>query len=98
MESGADDMDVLSPSIILWTAIVVQMLGLLSALLSRLGEGSPGEGRCQFFFLFCLALVGATTIASMSLGPGAWLSCGATLSIMVLIALYDCGRAKEVAV
>ena len=91
-------MDDLYPSIVLWTVIGVQMLGLLSAFLSRLGEGSPGEGHCQCFFLFCLALVGTTTIASMSLGHGAWLTCGATLSIMVVIALYDCGSAKEIAV
>lgn len=91
-------MDELYPSIILWTLIGVQMLGLFSALLSRLGEGSSGEGLCQCFFIFCLALMGTTTIASMSLGPGAWLTCGVTLSIMVLIALFDCGPAKEIAV
>ncbi len=91
-------MDCLSPAIVLWTVIGIQILGLLSALLSRLGDGSPGEGRCQCFFIFCLAVMGATTIASMSLGPGAWLTCGATLSIMVLIALYDCGTAKEIAI
>ncbi|MBN2292090.1 MAG: hypothetical protein JXM70_06675 [Pirellulales bacterium] len=91
-------MDVFSPSTVIWIVIGVQMLGLFGALLSRLGEGSPGEGRCQCFFLFCLALVGTTTIAAMSLDPGAWLTCGATLSIMVLIALYDCGTAKEIAV
>lgn len=91
-------MNDLYPSIVLWTLIAVQMLGLFSALLSRLGDGSPGEGHCQCFFIFCLALVGSTTIASMSLGPGAWLTCGATLSIMVVVALYDCGSAKEIAV
>ena len=91
-------MDCLSPTIVLWTVIGVQILGLFSALLSRLGDGSPGEGRCQCFFIFCLALMGAITITSMSLGPGAWLTCGATLSIMVLIALYDCGAGKEIAV
>ena len=82
----------------LWTVIAVQFFGLISALLSRLGEGSPGEGLCQCFFLFCLAMVGTTTIVSLSLGPGGWLTCGATLSIMVVIALYDCGSPKEVAV
>lgn len=91
-------MEDLYPSIVLWTVIGVQTLGIFSAFLSRLGEGSSGEGRCQCFFIFCLALMGVTTITAMSLGPGAWLTCGVTLSIMVLIALYDCGPAKEIAV
>lgn len=79
-------------SIILWTAIGVQFLGFVSALLSRLGEGSRGEGHCQCFFMLCLGLVGLATITSLFLVQGGWLSGGATLSTMVVIALYDGGE------
>ena len=77
-------------SSILWAVIAVQFLGLFSALVSRLGKGL-----CQCFFLLCLTLVGGTTFLSLSLGPGGWLTCGATLSLMVVIALYDCGEADR---
>ena len=82
--------------VVLWTVVAIQAVGLFSALLSRLGEGSGKEGRCQCFFLFCLALVGASTIVSVSfdLGPGGWMTSATTLSVMVLIALYDCGSRK----
>jgi hypothetical protein len=85
-------------SLMLWTVAGVQLLGFFSALLSRLGEGSCGEGGCQCFFLLCLALVGMATILSLVMGSDGWLSCGVTLSAMVVIALYDRGTTKEVVV
>ena len=72
----------------------IQVFGLISATIARLGEGSGCQTLCQRVFLASLALVGAATALSVTLlMPGAWVACGATLSLMVLMATCDFGRA-----
>ena len=67
----------------------IEALGLVSAWLARIGEGSRRQSSFQLFFLGCLGMVGAAAIMSLGLPPGYWLSCGATLSVMVLAATCD---------
>lgn len=71
----------------------IDALGLVSASLVRISEGSRCEAWLQRFFLGCLGLVGATAIASLGLHPGCWLSCGATLAVMVLTVTCDFHKA-----
>jgi hypothetical protein len=77
-----------SPSAI-WIIAVVQVLGLASAWLARLSEGSRRQTSCQWLFFACLMLVGAATIVALHFGPGFWLTAGGTLSVMVLGATCD---------
>jgi len=67
----------------------IEALGLASAWLARIGEGSPRQGSFQRLFLGCLGVVGVAGILSLELPPGYWLSCGATLALMVLAATCD---------
>jgi hypothetical protein len=76
---------------------MIQVFGLVSATIARLGEGSGCQTLCQRVFLACLGLVGVATAVSVGLlAPGAWVACGATLSLMVLMATCDFGRASRV--
>ncbi|MCL4190829.1 MAG: hypothetical protein KJZ87_03720 [Thermoguttaceae bacterium] len=68
---------------------VIQAVGLISAALARLSEGSGRQAASQRLFLACLALVGGCTVVSLVLGPGYWLTSGTTLSLMVLAATCD---------
>lgn len=72
----------------------VQVLGLLSAALARLGEGSRRQVVCQRLFLACLGLVGLGTIVSLGMPSGWWVASGSTLSLMVVTATWDCGRTR----
>ncbi len=72
-----------------WIVVVIHVVGLFSAWFARLSEGSHRQTQCQWLFLACLALVGVATLVASSLGAGIWLLSGATLSLMVLAAVYD---------
>lgn len=59
------------------------------AWLARLSEGSRNQAPCQWLFLAFLGLMGMVTMLSVALGPRYWLVSGATLSVMVLAAIWD---------
>jgi len=72
-----------------WAMGSVQVIGLLSAWLSRLNEGSSRQAWCHLLFFTCLALLGFATMAFVALGARHWLGSGTTLSVMVLAAVWD---------
>ena len=72
-----------------WLLASIQAAGLLSALLARLGERSAFQTSCQGLFLLCLCLVGAATVFSLSAGAAPCLTCGSTLCLMAVAAVYD---------
>ena len=81
---------------LLWILVGIQLLGLLTAWLTRITEGSWCQSWCQWAFFACLGLVGVATVVSIGLGPGCWLPSGATLSSMVLAAICDFSDASRV--
>ena len=78
-----------------WLLLAVELLGLISAVAARLGEGSRGEAWAQRLFLAMMGVVGVATIFSLGFGPQYWPTAGATLSLMVLITTWDFGRARQ---
>ena len=83
----------LEPASLFWCLAAVHVLGLLSACLTRLSEGSLGQARFQRVFVCCLALTGLATMASLALGPNTCVVSGATMAVMVLTATWDIGTA-----
>lgn len=81
----------------LWLLVVAQFLGVLSAWVARLSEGSCCQAVSQYVFFGVLPLMGVTTAAAMAIGPGCWLTCSATLAIMVLTVTCDFRRSREAA-
>jgi hypothetical protein len=81
------------PVTMVYGLAVIQVIGLASACLARMGEGSIRQTSCQRLFLGCLALVGVSTMLAMHVGPGACIVSGATLAAMVLTATWDFGGA-----
>jgi len=71
--------------------LTVQIVGLVSAWLARLAEGTARQTICQFFFFASLAIVGVTTVTSCATQRGGWFLCGTTLAVMVLVATWDLG-------
>ncbi len=84
-------------AVICWLLGAAQSLGLASAWIARVSEGSRYQSVGQSLFLACLTLVAAACIGSFTLGPGHWLACGATLSLMVLTVTCDFRRCGQTA-
>ncbi|MGD0899105.1 MAG: hypothetical protein ABR915_14800 [Thermoguttaceae bacterium] len=74
---------------IVWGIGAVQVLGLLSACVARLAEGSRGQAWFQRLFFVCLLLVGLAATVASGVGPGCWMLSNATLAVMVLMATFD---------
>jgi hypothetical protein len=88
-------MSTLEMSTMVWGLAVIQVIGLVSAWLARASEGSRRETSCQRIFFACLGLMGLATMAAFSLSPGWWLTSGATLSVMILVATCDFERSWQ---
>lgn len=83
---------------VIWCLLgTIEVLGLTSAWVARLSEGSRRQTSCQRVFLGFLALVGGATIISVALGLGCWLASGTTLLLMVLTVTCDCSRSRQAA-
>ena len=80
---------------IAWIVAATQIVGLTSAWLARLAEGSRRQASCQCLFMLSLAVVGLTTGLSLCLNAGGWFLSGTTLSLMVVAATIDCGRSER---
>lgn len=78
-----------------WGLVAIEVLGLFSAVVVQLSEGSRRHGFCQAVFFACLLLTGAMTIVSLAYGEGLWVGSGTTLAVMVLTATMDVGREAE---
>jgi hypothetical protein len=89
-------MSLLETSFVLWIFGILQFVGLLSAWLARLSEGSRSQSSCQWLFLSCMALVSLTTMVSLAYDTRYWLASGSTLSVMVLAVIWDFRAAPEV--
>ena len=78
----------------MWVVCVVLGLGLVSAWLARIGEGSPQQTLSHVVFLGCLPMVAGMTIVSFGLGPGYWLASAATFAVMVVAATAETRRSR----
>jgi hypothetical protein len=85
-----------SPAV-LWLLIAAQLLGVISACIARLSEGSPRQALSQGTFFGALSLMGAATIVALAVGPGCWVACSASLALMVLTVTCDFRGSREAA-
>lgn len=85
-----------SPSV-LWLLVAVQFLGIASACLARVSEGSSCQGVSQVIFFVVLPVMGTITAFALTVGPGYWLACAATLAVMVLTVTCDFRGGREAA-
>ena len=79
----------------LWIFGVVQLLGVVSAWLARLSEGSSHQSRFQWLFFLSLVVIGATTTGCLLFSPRHWLAPAFTLAIMILVVVCDFSRAQR---
>jgi len=81
-----------------WLLGGLELFGLTSAWVTRQSEGSLRQTPCQLAFLACMALIGGAAMATAGWGVGYWLSCGTTLTLMVLTVTCDFHGCREAAV
>lgn len=83
------------PSSELWLlglAILVQLLGLVAAIVARLSETSDLRGHCYRAFYSLLLAVFGITLVAVWVGHGLWIFSGTTLAVMAVGATLDMGR------
>jgi hypothetical protein len=81
--------------LVLWLAIAIQAVGVLSVVAARLTEGSWAVVLFQRMFFISLLAVGLTAVLSVAAGTGHWLACGATLGVMSIGATLDCSSGRR---
>jgi hypothetical protein len=86
-----------SPSV-LWLLISLQAIGLISAWLARVSEGTRRQTASHAFFFVCLGIVGLATAAGLAIGPGYWLTSATTLAVMILMAICDFRSDRQIAI
>lgn len=77
-----------------WILGGVQLLGLTSAWMARLSEGSEHQAICQRLFFLGLVLMGLTTMLTAG-RPGLWLMSAVTLAVSLLVVICDFRHAKR---
>ena len=79
----------------LWLLVAIQFVGVLSACAARLSEGSSRQSAIQCLFFGTLALMGVATVTAFAVGPGWWLACSASLTVMILTVTCDFRSGRE---
>jgi hypothetical protein len=79
------------PQNLVWLFAAVHIIGLLSAPLARLAEHRSGEMTLQWLFVAAMAAIAAATLICLAFGCAAWVLSGATLSVMLVTAVWDPG-------
>ena len=83
-----------SPAV-LWLLVAAQLIGVSSAWLARLSEGSAHQTMSHCMFFGVLPLMGAATMVAFAVGPGCWLACSTSLAFMVLTVTCDFRSGRE---
>jgi hypothetical protein len=81
-----------------WLLLAVQVFGVCSACAARLSEGFPCQVVSRWIFLAALPLMGAATCLALAIGPGTWLACATSLTVMVLATTWDLRTKPDLAV
>ncbi|MDH3719116.1 MAG: hypothetical protein OES79_13445 [Planctomycetota bacterium] len=79
-----------------WLLGVVQIVGLMGALMARAAENSSGHAVCLGFFISCLLAVGATAMICLWLPCGLSTLSGFTLGAMLIATTCDFGSPDAV--
>jgi hypothetical protein len=84
-------MPLLADPVFLWSALAVQMLGIVSMVLARMPHTSSVHSVCRMLFLACLVLVGIGTVWAMGAHSNCWAWFGTVFSVMAVGATADFG-------
>jgi hypothetical protein len=85
----------LCPNTIAWGLAAVHLLGIGSAWLARVSEGTNRQLTLQLLFLLLLILVALGTWPALMIGRGQCLASGTTLAIMVLMVVWDFSSGRQ---
>lgn len=74
---------------------IVQVLGVMAAIASRLAEGTPRETLGHWLCLVALSAVGGLCGFCLQYGPDSGAMCAVTFTVMTMIAIVDIRPAVE---
>ena len=84
----------LSLPCIFWSTIVIQLISVATIMALQLFPHGRCRSLCQQVFFGLLMAMGLVTVLAVSSASDAWMTSGATLSVMTVCATFDFG-AKE---
>ncbi len=79
-------------SMVFWASLLIPLLGVMTAVATRLSERCGYQATCQRFFFAVMGMAAVATLVALSSGVGSWLACGTTVSIMSVAATVDFSR------
>jgi len=83
------------PAIVIPCLLIISLVGIASAWAARLSIGTQMQTACQRLFFASMALVGATTLCGLWMGPGVFMATGTSLAVMSLVAVCDFSAADR---
>lgn len=81
--------------LVVWLAILVQVLGVVGVTLSRLDWSRSRRRTGRWAVLGCFILVGVVSIAAIRACDRCWLIFAATLPLMAVGATIDLGKSEN---
>lgn len=78
-----------------WLTIVVQAVGVVTIVALHLLPHGRRRNICQRVFIAVLCAMGCMTVAAVCCASHAWMSSGATLSVMTMCATFDFGARER---
>ena len=84
-------MPLLADPVFLWSALAIQMIGLVSMVLARMPHFTLLHSACRSLFLGCLVAVGISTVYAMGCHSSCWAWFGTVFSVMAVGATADFG-------
>ena len=78
-----------------WAIVSVQILGILSACLVRCSEGCSCQRFFQALFFVALLLVAGAAMVSLRFEPECWLTSGAIMAVMIVVATFQTSRSEK---
>ena len=88
-------MPALDATVSLWLFGGVQLLGMTSAWIARLSEGTVHQAFCQRLFFLSLVLMGLATMLTAAARPGLWMTSAVTLALSLLVVICDFQHASR---
>ena len=85
-------MPAISESTLLWSFVVIQVIGLTSLICARIKCQTVPHACFRVGFLISLLAVGFATMCAVGCASDWWISCGTTLALMAVGGTVDFGH------
>ncbi|MHB8973426.1 MAG: hypothetical protein ACYC3X_09300 [Pirellulaceae bacterium] len=85
----------LSLPCIFWSTIVIQLISVATIVALQLFPHGRKRNACEQVFIGLMLAMGLVTVLSVGSASDAWMTSGATLSVMTVCATFDFGARER---